>query len=275
MILVILTAILSTLFTVLMSVFVLSGYYIILWIFLGFVLFYMIHISVLLIYTLFFKTISPFVKIKSYIFYAIATFAKTFIFNMRIKYHNREKLPNDLRPLAIIANHKSNIDPIFPVLLFRNKRALSFTPKSDLYKYPFIRTWLYSLRCIKVDRNNDRNSLKELIKGIDFAKKGLVYIFYPEGGIKSRDIDEMVEESKPGAYKLPIKAKCDILPLSVIGSKMMSKNSRFKTTKIDVVLNDVIKYEDYENLSTTELATKVRDIINNTIIDFKKNKEKK
>ena len=249
----------------------LGWYFIFLWILLGIILFYLQMFIVAMLYTIFHRKTSPFNKNKQYLFYAFALFIKTFIFNVKYTYIGKEKIPNDPKQkLVILSNHKSDLDPMIYPLLFKAKRAISFTPKSDLYKNYFLKNWLKGLRAIKVDRNNDRNTITELLKGIKYAQNNLTYVLFPEGGIKNPNTNLMVEEYKSGAYKLPQKSKSDLLPIAVLNASQILKRAPFKKTKVTVIIGDVIKYDEYKDMNTNDLGIMVRDLINNMIINYEK-----
>lgn len=251
--------------------FSLGWYFIFLWIFLGIILFFLQMLIAAMLYTVFHKKTSPFSKSKQYLFYSFALFCKNFIFNVKYTYINKEKLPKDPKQkLVILSNHKSDLDPMLYPILFKSKRAISFTPKSDLYKNYFLRNWLKGLRAIKVDRNNDRNTIAELLKGIKYAQNNLTYVIFPEGGIKDQTTNLMVDDYKSGAYKLPQKSQSDLLPIAVLNASQILKRAPFKRTHVVVIFGDVIKYDDYKDMNTNDLGIMIRDLINNMVINYEK-----
>ena len=62
---------------------------------------------------------------------------------------------------------------------------------------------------LKINRSSDRDAAKSIVEGIKFMKEGNGIILFPEGGIKTREVEQMVS-IKPGAYKLATKSEAII-----------------------------------------------------------------
>jgi 1-acyl-sn-glycerol-3-phosphate acyltransferase len=163
---------------------------------------------------------------------------------------------------VFFANHKSLADPLF--LLNVLSVPCATTPKKEVYDAPFIGKWLISLGSFEIDRSSDRNTLKSLIQGIELVKSGLNFMIFPEGGIKTRETELMVD-IKPGAYKLATKASADVVPVSINGNTKMHKNVPFKSTTVYVHFHKPIEKEEYDKLTTQELGDKVFNLVNQDI----------
>ena len=96
------------------------------------------------------------------------------------------------------------------------------------------------------------------------AKNGTSMIIFPEGGIKTRDVEEMVN-LRAGAYKLATKSGAMILPCSIIGSSQIKSNRRIKRKDVTVIFYKPISKEEYQSMNTTEIGLRVEEIINSGI----------
>lgn len=159
-----------------------------------------------------------------------------------------------------VANHKSLIDPF--LIYIATGRSLTAAGKSDLWRFKILLPLIKAFHVIKIDRNNDREAAKGIIEGIKYIKGGNGLIIFPEGGIKTREVDQMVS-IKAGAYKLAVKAEADIQPIALIGNSKISKH-KFLRGRVKVIVRflPVLKYEDYKELNTHEIAYKVLELVN-------------
>ncbi len=178
---------------------------------------------------------------------------------VKIDVIGKENIP-DL-PFVVFANHKSLMDPvvIFKALGMRRCTAVA---KKNLAKIKIFALIMREMGVILIDRENDREAMKGIIQGIkNIQEYGIGYMIFPEGGIKTRDTEEMVDV-KPGCYKLATKAEAKILPVSIIGASKISKRRMFQSSRVKIVFHKPILKEEYDLLNTTELGDKVFDIVN-------------
>ncbi|MDQ9823046.1 lysophospholipid acyltransferase family protein, partial [Acinetobacter sp. 163] len=77
-------------------------------------------------------------------------------------------------------------DPGVLLYAFR-KSQLAFLTKKENYKLPIIRKFMHKILCQPIDRENDRQALKTILKCIQMVKNDQVSIgAFPEG-YTSRD----------------------------------------------------------------------------------------
>lgn len=176
----------------------------------------------------------------------------------------KENIPKS--NFVVYANHKSRTDPFTIVSAIR--RPMGFAAKSDVFKMPIVKYWLRSLGCIEINRDNDREAIREIIKGIKNIEQGISMTIFPEGGIKTRET-ALMEEVKPGSYRLATKPEVPILPVAIIGARHVHNRAPYKKTKVTVLILPPIYKETYENMTTVELGDYVKNLINETIINYK------
>lgn len=184
-----------------------------------------------------------------------------FFGRIKLEIKGKENIPEG--PFVIYANHKSMLDPV--ILYNAYKSIVSAVAKSTLGKIKILKFLMDEMGAILIDRDNDREATKSIIKGIKNIKDYKIgYIIFPEGGIKTRETEVMVEV-KPGAYKLATKAGATISPASIIGSSKISKRGALAFSRIKVVIHKPIYEADYKDLNTTELGEKVFEIVNDGV----------
>lgn len=196
--------------------------------------------------------------------FVLTSVVKVFIKIMRIKviFEGIENIPNET--VVMYANHKSNMDPIFIYLAHRKSKTGYCTAigKKSLFKNAIMKKVGQTFDAIPLDRDNDREAAKSIVTAIKKVKKGLSMIIFPEGGIKSRETDEMVN-LRAGAYKLALKSEAPILPISIIGSSQIKTKKKLEKIVVKLVIHKPIYKDEYLNKNTTEIGHMVEEIINN------------
>lgn len=189
-----------------------------------------------------------------------ATWIILFLSNIKVEVVGKENIPNDT--FVCYANHKSNFDPV--ILYYSFNRVCGAIGKQSLFKVGIMRQLSEVFGAVPLNRDNDREAAKSMIKAIKLVKSGLSMIIFPEGGIKSKETEEMVN-LRAGAYKLVTKSGAKLLPVSIIGNTKMKKRSVFRKAKVKVIVHKPMNEQDYKDMNTTQLGTIVQNIINEDI----------
>ena len=200
-------------------------------------------------------------RFKHYYIRSIAKFISIFVLRLDIKVEGKHLIPTEGN-FVMYANHKSYADPFILYQLI--DRPTGMAAKKGIYKLPVIRNYMPWFGCIQIDRENNREAAKSILRGIEQIKNGMIMAIFPEGGIKDRNDEQMVA-MRAGAYKLATKAEAPILPITLIGTTDVKHRAPWRMTKIKVIIHEPIFKETYLNMSTTDLADHVMKLVNNTI----------
>lgn len=200
-------------------------------------------------------------RFKHYYIRSIAKFVSFFALRLQLTVEGKELLPTS-GSFVMYANHKSYADPFILYQLL--DRPAGMAAKKGIYKLPVIRNYMPWFGCIQIDRENNREAAKSILKGIEQIKNGMIMAIFPEGGIKDRNDEQMVA-MRAGAYKLATKAEAPIVPITLIGTTDVKYRAPWRTTKIKVIIHEPIYKETYEAMSTTDLADHVMKLVNQTI----------
>ncbi|KAB8121929.1 MAG: 1-acyl-sn-glycerol-3-phosphate acyltransferase [Candidatus Phytoplasma cynodontis] len=186
-------------------------------------------------------------------------------FRIEIKVNNINYIP--LKEKVIIySNHKSFFDAfilssVFPI-------NITFTPKSELYNgfLGYLRRFCFNtLDCIEIVRDNKRQTVLNINKTIEKMNKNLLsVVVFHEGGRKNKESDKIVA-SLEGAFKIALKSKSSILPVSIKGSSMLIGKCWFKKQKVELFIHPYIPFKDFKELKTQEINDKINNIINSVL----------
>ena len=177
---------------------------------------------------------------------------------VRIRVQGREKLPQEGRFL-LVCNHQHIGDPGVLLNAFPNSQ-LAFVGKKESADMFIINKLMHRTMCQFIDRENDRQALKTILRCIQILKDDEVSVgVFPEGGIK--DIGKLAH-FRPGAFKIAQKANVPIVVCTMKGSEGILRNGlRLKPTLVQLNLVDVIPAEDLKGHTTVEIADRVYELM--------------
>jgi len=183
-------------------------------------------------------------------------FAANFALFVRPKIYGLENIPLSGN-LVLYGNHRSELD-VVPLLSYI-KRPLAMSPKSSLLKVWFLKAWFEFSKSMVVYRADDRKTLRELVKAIDYVKNGHAIVLFPEGTTKNHQSEE-INQSRLGAYKVAIKAEADIICFSILYKK--AKRIWPMPRRLSILFSKTIPFESIKNLTTVEIDEIIRSKIN-------------
>jgi 1-acyl-sn-glycerol-3-phosphate acyltransferase len=170
---------------------------------------------------------------------------------------------------VFVGNHQENFDIIALKPIFKN-HPICFIGKESLFKVPFIGPWMYLIGNVPIGKYADRSAAESIINGIKNYKKGHSIGIFPEG---KRSLQKEMIDFKPGAFKLAMKPKADILIGTLYNLDDIFDTFPFKRHKAYIHFSPILKYEDYKELNSIELAAKVKAIIQKQLDEFKKTRK--
>ncbi len=165
-----------------------------------------------------------------------------------------EKIPGKGRFL-LVCNHLFLADPGIVLNAFP-KSQLAFITKQENMTMPIINKFMHKILCQSMDRNNDRQALKVILKCIQLIKEDKVSIgVFPEGYTSK---DGKLHPFRSGVFKIAQKCEVPVVVCTIQGTREIFRNlRRLKTTKVEFHLVDVIQPEAFKGMSTVELGDMV------------------
>lgn len=175
----------------------------------------------------------------------------------KVKVTGMENIPND-KTVLFVSNHQSNFD--IPLLMGYIDVPKGFIAKKELNKWPFISTWMKYINCVFMDRHNLRQSAESIVQGINILKSGYSMVVFPEG---TRSKGKPVDEFKAGSFKLSIKSKCPIVPITINGTyKLLEQNNnKIKAADIELIIHPPVDVTKLNKDELDKLPENVHSII--------------
>ncbi len=177
---------------------------------------------------------------------------------VRLHTKGLEKTPKEGRFL-LVCNHLFLADPGIALHCFK-KSQVSFITKNENWTMPIINKFMHKIRCQGVDRDNDRQSLKTIIRCIQMIKEDECSIgVFPEG-YTSRD--GKLHHFRPGVFKIAQKANVPIVVCTIQGTRNIFPNlKKLRFTPVELHLVDVIPPEALQGKTTTQISDMVYEMM--------------
>lgn len=169
-----------------------------------------------------------------------------------------DKVPRGSR-FMLVCNHRFFIDPL--IFYYAMPWAdLAFIAKKEAFKIPVVSQVMHEVLCLPIDRDNDREALKTILKAIELLKQNKASIaVFPEGG--TNRTGEMLLPFRNGAFKIAQKAQVPIVVCALTNSGAIKKNMFRRRTDVYLDVIDVLQPDDFCAEKTPEIGEQTRKIM--------------
>ena len=176
------------------------------------------------------------------------------VLGLKIKTEGLEKTPADTRFL-LVCNHISDLDPVVLFHCFY-KSTLAFISKRENDQKPFVGQIQRKILCQPINRENDREALKTILRCIQLIKEDQVSIgVFPEG---YTSLDGKLRHFRNGVFKIAQKANVPVVVCTVQGTQESMKSLfKLKGGYVKLKLLEVIPAEEVKAMSTADLGERV------------------
>ena len=193
-----------------------------------------------------------------WVIYMIADAGHT-VLQVRVKSEGLEKIPNQGRVL-LVCNHLNNADPVIIFHQVKKRQKLAFIAKREAGKMFVVGKFMHKMLCQRINRENDREALKTILKCIDIIKKDKASIaVFPEGGILGGNV---LHPFRHGVFKIALRTHVPVVVCTLWGSQDVFHNAlRLKPTHVDFHVLGVIQPDVYKDMTAVELSHLAYDMM--------------
>lgn len=172
---------------------------------------------------------------------------------IKVRIHGLENLDKDKKYLFVY-NHRSNFDPMIISRYFRRYKILMIS-KPQNFRKPLAGKCIHKAGFMPIDREDDREALKTVLKAAKYLGGGYSVGVAPEGTRNKRGTDLL--PFRNGCFKIAQKAKAPVCVLTLNGTEKVKKNFPLKRTLVYIDVS-VIGAEEVAAEHTYDTGEKVR-----------------
>ena len=180
--------------------------------------------------------------------------------NLQFECHGLENIPKE-DGFLLYGNHQGLFDIVAIAATCPN--PLAAVMKKELKGVPFVEQIRLCTNSFLMDREDLRQSMTVINNVIKEVKAGRNYLIFPEG-TRSRKGNELLEFHN-GSFKGALKTKAPVLPVAFINSFKVMDEKGCKPVNVQIHYLKPIYFEEYEGMSTVELASLVRSRIEEVV----------
>ena len=181
---------------------------------------------------------------------------------IKINVIGKEKVPKE--EVLCVLNHSSMLDSYILVSSIVKPVGVIIADVPTWRHIPIVSHWLNMMKCVYIDRENNREGMKSIIQASENIKMGQSMAVFPEGDLTwVKDPHALISDFKPGALKIAYKAKCPIVPMVIKNSRGTYNGyepiGKINSGNVEVEYLDPI-YDHIENpkIKTKELAEMIK-----------------
>ena len=180
------------------------------------------------------------------------------LLRVKIKTQGTEQIPKDGRFL-LVCNHLNDVDPVVLMTVFR-KSQLAFISKRENDQKFLIGPFLHRILCQPINRENDREALKTILKCVELLNEDKVSIgVFPEGYVS---MDRLLHPFRAGVFKIAQKAHVPIVVCTLRNTyDVLPKAKKLKPSEVELHLLGVIGPEELKGVTAMQIAERVHTMM--------------
>ena len=158
---------------------------------------------------------------------------------------------------VLYANHQGKYDALG--IMDAHKKPCTVMMDAKLSKMIIVDQFITLIDGCRIDKTDIKSQVEAARKVTKEVKKGRRYIVFPEGGyFHNRNA---IKEFMPGAFKCAVRANCPIVPVLLVDSYKPFEINSLRRVKTQVHFLPAIYPEEYEGITTDQIARLVRNRI--------------
>ncbi len=178
----------------------------------------------------------------------------------RITVIGEENIPKD-KAVLYIGNHRGFFDTV--ITYARCPLPTGYMAKKNLEKVPLLSVWMKLLHCLFLDREDIRQGLKTILKGIEYIRRNISVCVFPEGTRSTGDDQTDLLPFREGAFKISTKTDCPIVPFALTNTSAIFEDHLpfIKGTHVTLEYGKPFRPSELEKADRKAIGAYTRNII--------------
>ena len=190
-----------------------------------------------------------------------------FLAGTKVIVKGKENIPTDSAAL-FVGNHRSYFDivltcPVFP-------QITGYVAKAEMKKWPLLNTWMRNIHCLFLDRENIKEGLTTILKGVEEVKNGVSICIFQEG--TRNKVKDTFLPFHEGSFKIAEKGGVPVIPMTIVNSAEVFEDHLPLIKKATVIIHfdKPIYLKELDKTIKKNLGTHVSGIISDNYFKLKK-----
>ena len=161
-----------------------------------------------------------------------------------------------------ILNHRSIFDIIITYSYMVDRTG--FIAKKELRRVPLFAQWILFGNGLFLDRNDLRQGMQTILKGISYLKSGVNICIFPEGTRnKDKESKTSLLEFHSGSFKLAEKSGVPIIPVALYNTSACFEDHlpKIRSSDVKITFGEPIVISDLPKEKKRFLSEHVRDVL--------------
>ncbi len=190
----------------------------------------------------------------------------TFFTGTNVIVLGRENIPSDSASL-FVGNHRSYFDIVLTCSVF--PKITGYVAKAEMRKWPLLNSWMKNIHCLFLDRDNIKEGLKTILKGVEEVKNGISLCIFPEG--TRNKVKDTFLPFHEGSFKIADKGGVPVVPMTIVNSAEVFEDHlpRIKKTTVVIDFGKPIYLKALDKEIRRSLGTYVSGIISDRYFALK------
>ncbi|MCI9437395.1 MAG: 1-acyl-sn-glycerol-3-phosphate acyltransferase [Lachnospiraceae bacterium] len=189
-----------------------------------------------------------------------------FIAGARVIARGTERIPENGAAL-FVGNHRSYFDIVLTYTLFPS--ITGYVAKKEMLRYPLLKDWMKNIHCLFLDRDNIKEGLKTILKGVEEVKNGISLCIFPEG-TRNRENDTFLP-FREGSFKIAEKGGVPIVPMVILNSADLFEDHlpRIKKATVIIEFQEPVYTDKMDRNEKKNLGGQISNLIKDRYFELK------
>jgi len=191
--------------------------------------------------------------------------------NIRTISYGRENLPDRDTGYIMYANHQGRYDAL-GIIDAHEDVPCSVIMDAERSRLLLADQVVKLVDGVRLNREDFRQQVRVLDKMSKDASSGRKFVYFPEGGYEHNG--NKLQEFRPGAFKVAMRAGCPIVPVAIYDSHIPFDFNSLRRVTTQVYFMDPIYPEDYKDMTTREVSEMVKELIESKLDELEDNRRR-
>lgn len=190
-----------------------------------------------------------------------------FLAGTKLIVRGTENIPADSAVLYV-GNHRSYFDIVLTYPQFPG--ITGYVAKKEMLRYPLLLNWMRNIHCLFLDRDNIKEGLKTILKGVEEVKSGVSLCIFPEG--TRNKVNDTFLPFREGSFKIAEKGGVPVVPMVILNSADIFEDHlpRVRSTTVVIEFQPAIYMDRMDRSEKKNMGAHVSGLISKRYFELKK-----